>query len=71
MNRIDEVFNKLKQENKKALIPFISNGDPSLDETVETVLELEKNGANIIELGIPFSDPLADGPVIQESYIRA
>lgn len=71
MNRIDEVFNKLKQENKKALIPFISNGDPSLDETVQAVLELEKNGASIVELGIPFSDPLADGPVIQESYIRA
>lgn len=71
MNRIDEVFNKLKEENKKALIPFISNGDPSINATVETVLELEKCGANIVELGIPFSDPLADGPVIQDSYIRA
>ena len=71
MNRIDEVFNKLKEENKKALIPFISNGDPSIDATVETILELEKSGADIVEIGIPFSDPLADGPVIQESYIRA
>lgn len=71
MNRIDYVFNKLKEENKKALIPFIANGDPTLDDTVEMVLELEKSGANIIEIGIPFSDPLADGPVIQESYIRA
>jgi tryptophan synthase alpha chain len=71
MNRIDKVFNKLKQENKKALIPFIANGDPSLEKTVETVFELEKNGASIVEIGIPFSDPLADGPVIQESYIRA
>ena len=71
MNRIDKVFNKLKEENKKALIPFIANGDPSLEKTVETVFELEKNGASIVEIGIPFSDPLADGPVIQESYIRA
>lgn len=71
MNRIDKVFNKLKEENKKALIPFISNGDPTIEKTVKTVLKLEKKGANIVEIGIPFSDPLADGPVIQESYIRA
>lgn len=71
MNRIDKVFNKLRAENKKALMPFISNGDPTIDMTVETILELQNNGADIIELGIPFSDPLADGPVIQESYIRA
>ena len=48
MNRIDIVFNKLREENKKALIPFIANGDPTLDETVEMILELEKNGASII-----------------------
>ena len=71
MNKIDEVFNKLKKENRKALIPFISNGDPSVDATVENVLELERSGADIVELGIPFSDPLADGPVIQDSYFRA
>ena len=71
MNRIDKVFNKLKEENKKALIPFIANGDPTLEKTVKTILKLEKKGANIVEIGIPFSDPLADGPVIQESYIRA
>lgn len=71
MNRIDFVFNKIKKENKKALIPFIANGDPSLEETVENVLDLEKAGASIIEIGIPFSDPLADGPVIQESYNRS
>ena len=69
MNRIDKVFNKLKEENKKALIPFISNGDPSIDATVETILELEKSGADIVEIGIPFSDPLADGPVIQEESL--
>ncbi|WP_143317148.1 tryptophan synthase subunit alpha [Clostridium sp. HBUAS56017] len=71
MNRIDLVFDKLKKENKKALIPFISCSDPSLEETVDNVLKLEKSGASIIEIGIPFSDPLADGPVIQDSYCRA
>lgn len=71
MNRIDKVFNELAKNNKKALIPFISNGDPSIDETIDTVLKLEKVGADIIEIGIPFSDPLADGEVILESYIRA
>ena len=70
-NRIDVIFNKLKEQNRKALIPFIANGDPSKEETINMVLDLEKNGADIIELGVPFSDPLADGPVIQESYIRA
>lgn len=70
-NRIDVIFNNLKKENRKALIPFIANGDPSKEETINMVLDLEKRGADIIELGIPFSDPLADGPVIQESYIRA
>lgn len=71
MNRIDQVFNKLKNNNKKALIPFISNGDPNVLETTNAVFELEKSGADIVELGVPFSDPLADGPVIQDSYTRA
>ncbi|SFC18884.1 tryptophan synthase subunit alpha [Clostridium uliginosum] len=71
MNRIDLIFNKLKEENKKALIPFVANGDPTLDETVQAVLKLEKAGASIVEIGVPFSDPLADGPVIQNAYTRA
>lgn len=71
MNRIDKVFKELKENNKKALIPFIANGDPSLEETVEMILDLEKAGVNIVEVGIPFSDPLADGSVIQEAYIRS
>jgi tryptophan synthase alpha chain len=71
MNRIDLVFDNLKKENKKALIPFISCSDPSLDETVDNVIKLEKAGASIIEIGVPFSDPLADGAVIQDSYCRA
>lgn len=71
MNRIDLEFDKLKKKNKKALITFITCGDPGLDETVDRVINLEKAGANIVELGVPFSDPLADGSVIQESYCRS
>ena len=71
MNRIDLAFENLKKNNKKALIPFITCGDPSLKETVDNVLRLAEAGANIVELGVPFSDPLADGDVIQNSYCRA
>lgn len=71
MNRIDKRFEELKEKKIKALIPFITCGDPSLEETVELVLTMEKSGASIVELGIPFSDPLADGEVIQDSYFRA
>jgi len=58
-------------ENKKNLIPFITCGDPDLDTTYELVLDMEKNGATVIELGVPYSDPVADGDVIQNSYFRA
>lgn len=58
-------------ENKKAFIPFITCGDPDLDTTKKIIIELEKNGADLIELGIPFSDPTAEGPVIQGANIRA
>ena len=71
MNRIDERFLELRLKGKKAFIPFITCGDPSIEETKNIVLELEKSGADIIELGVPFSDPLADGPIIQDSYCRA
>ena len=71
MNKIDLKFKELREKNEKALIPFIALGDKSLDETVEMVQVLEKAGADIVELGIPFSDPLADGPVIQDAYHRA
>ena len=64
MNRIDERFKKLKEENKKALIPYICCGDPSVEDSEKLVYALEEAGADIIELGIPYSDPLADGPVI-------
>ena len=64
MNRIDKTFKKLKEAGKKAFITYIMAGDPDLDTTMERVLLLEECGADIIELGVPFSDPTADGPVI-------
>lgn len=71
MNRIDEKFETLKKQGKKALIPYICSGDPSAEITEQLVYSLEEAGADIIELGIPFSDPLADGPVIQAAGLRA
>ena len=71
MNRIEKRFEELKKQGKKAFIPFITAGDPDLVKTKALVLELEKRGADIIELGIPFSDPIAEGPVIQRSSQRA
>ena len=71
MSGIEACFNALKNNNKKALIPFITAGDPSLDMTVELMHVLTEAGADIIELGVPFSDPMADGPVIQRASERA
>ncbi len=71
MSRIDTVFQELRSAKRKAFIPFISAGDPDLDATRDVVLELAKRGANLIEIGFPYSDPIADGPVIQASYTRA
>jgi len=64
-NRIDNVFNKLRSNSQKALIPFITCGYPTIDGFIKLFDVLEKNRADIIEIGFPFSDPLADGPVIQ------
>ena len=66
MNKISEAF-----ENKKAFIPFITGGDPSLDVTKKLILAMQEAGADLIEVGIPFSDPIAEGPVIQEADERA
>lgn len=66
MNRIEEAF-----ANKKAFIPFVTAGDPTLDTTREIILAMQEAGADLIEIGIPFSDPVAEGPVIQEADIRA
>jgi tryptophan synthase alpha chain len=71
VNRIPSVFDNLKKESKKALIPYIMAGDPGIDQTEELVYALEESGADIIELGVPFSDPLADGPTIQRASERA
>ncbi|MSQ77178.1 MAG: tryptophan synthase subunit alpha [Nitrospiraceae bacterium] len=70
-NRLDTTFARLKAKAEKALIAYIMAGDPSLQETEQLVLELERAGADIIELGVPFSDPIADGPVIQKAAERA
>lgn len=66
MNRIEEAF-----ANKKAFIPFVTAGDPTLDTTREIILAMQEAGADLIEIGIPFLDPVAEGPVIQEADIRA
>ncbi len=71
MSRIDEVFHRLRAAKRCALIPFITAGDPNLNTTEQLVRALASSGADIIELGIPYSDPIADGPVIQASYSRA
>ena len=71
MNRIDKKFNKLRKQHKKAFIAFITAGDPSLRITEELVYSFEGNGVDIVELGVPFSDPLADGPTIQASSQRS
>jgi tryptophan synthase alpha chain len=71
MNRIDLKFEELKKNNKKALITFITAGDPNLQITTRLVEEMEASGADIIELGIPYSDPVAEGPVIQDANKRA
>lgn len=71
MNRIDTTLLALKNAQKKALIPFITTGDPSLEKTLELMHALVEGGADIIELGVPFSDPMADGPTIQRASERA
>jgi tryptophan synthase alpha chain len=70
-NAIDAVFQKLHAQGRKALIPFISAGDPDLAITTALVKELTARGASLIEIGFPYSDPIADGSVIQASYTRA
>lgn len=71
MSKITALFNELKATGKKGLIPFITAGDPDPALTVELMHALVRGGANVIELGVPFSDPMADGPVIQRSSERA
>ncbi|WP_027340079.1 tryptophan synthase subunit alpha [Halonatronum saccharophilum] len=71
MGRIDSAFKRLKSEGQQAFIPFLMAGDPNLEMTKELVLEAQRRGADIIELGIPYSTPLADGPTIQRAAKRS
>ena len=71
MSRIATALERLKQEKRGGFIPFITAGDPDLETTAELLIELAKAGATLIELGVPFSDPMADGPVIQRASERA
>jgi tryptophan synthase alpha chain len=70
-NRITETFKNLRARGEKALVTFITAGDPDIAATKDLIFELERGGADIIELGIPFSDPMADGPTIQAASERA
>lgn len=71
MSSISETFARLREQDKRALIPFITAGDPDLATTGDLLVALANAGADIIELGVPFSDPVADGPVIQRASMRA
>lgn len=71
MSSIDDLFAKLRTSGRKALMPFVTAGDPDLDFTAQLLRCLVARGASLCELGIPYSDPVADGPVIQASYTRA
>jgi tryptophan synthase alpha chain len=71
MSVIDQLFAKLRSENRKALMPFITAGDPDAAFTAAVLKELVARGAHMCEVGIPYSDPIADGPVIQASYTRS
>lgn len=71
MNRIEKTFRDLKKKGRKAFIPYIMAGDPDLEKTKEVILTFEDVGADVVELGIPFTDPLADGPTIQRAAERS
>jgi tryptophan synthase alpha chain len=71
VSRIAETFAALQERGRKALIPYVTSGDPFADATVDIMLAMAESGADVIELGVPFSDPMADGPVIQKAGERA
>jgi tryptophan synthase alpha chain len=71
MNAIDRVFEGLRAKNRRAFMPFITAGDPDLNATTALIQGLTRAGASLIEVGFPYSDPIADGPTIQASYTRA
>jgi len=71
MSRIDQLFADLRRQQRKAFMPFVTAGDPDLEFTADVIRELDAQGCSLCEVGIPYSDPIADGPVIQASYTRA
>lgn len=71
MSLVDDLFAELRDDGRKALMPFVTAGDPDLQFTEAVIRELAAHGASMCEVGIPYSDPIADGPVIQASYTRA
>src|SRR5215218_1526061 len=71
MNPIDALFRDLRAAGRKAFMPFVTAGDPDVAFTRELLPAVAESGANLVEVGFPFSDPIADGPVIQASYTRA
>ncbi|WP_341206961.1 tryptophan synthase subunit alpha, partial [uncultured Psychrosphaera sp.] len=71
MSRYNEMFQQLNANNQGAFIPFVTIGDPDLDTSYQIIKTLIESGADALELGIPFSDPIADGPTIQAANIRA
>ena len=71
MSAIDQLFDRLRASGRKAFMPFVTAGDPDLDFTADVIRELVARGSSMCELGIPYSDPIADGPVIQASYTRS
>jgi tryptophan synthase alpha chain len=71
MSRLNRLFSDLRQAGRKAFMPFVTAGDPDLEFTADVIRELDRRGCSMCEVGIPYSDPIADGPVIQASYTRA
>jgi len=71
VSRFAETFERLRARGERSLMPYVMAGDPSLEDTRRLLLEAEKRGADAVELGVPFSDPLADGPVVQRAGVRA
>ena len=71
MNPIDSLFKSLRSQGRKAFIPYVSAGDPDIAATATVIRRLAAAGAHLIEIGFPYSDPIADGPVIQASFTRA
>ena len=71
MSRLNQVLDQARQAGRKALIPYLTAGDPAPDQTVPLMHALVRGGADVIEVGVPFSDPMADGPTIQLAGQRA